>query len=80
MRITDRRHNRESEMLCEERIRLFDAYAAATLAYHMAVTIVNGSGETPEELSKTLMASVGARAKCVKARLALQEHKRQHRC
>ena len=80
MRITDRRHNRESEMLCEERIRLFDAYAASTLAYHMAVTTVKGSGEAPEELSETLMASAVARAKCVRARLAFQEHKRQHGC
>ena len=60
-------------MVCDDRIKLAKEYAEASALYSRAVIAVrNGSG--------TRAAANKAKAKCDQARLALQEHKKQHGC
>jgi hypothetical protein len=60
-------------MVCEEKIRLLDEYTATTSVLFAAMTTLHG--KAGEEFCKALTASKAARAKCVKARLALRDHK-----
>ena len=61
------------EMACEEKVRLLEAYVVATAALVTATTTLQL--KTGAEFCKALTASEAARAKCVKARLALRDHK-----
>jgi hypothetical protein len=63
----------ECGMVCEEKIRLVDEYAAASSLLYTAMTTLHG--KTGAEFCKALTASKAARAKCVKTRLALSDHK-----
>jgi hypothetical protein len=70
----------ECGMVCNERIRLLDEYAAATSAYRSAFAKVRQAKEAGAGLSEVLLASKAARETCAKARLALRHHKIQHGC
>jgi hypothetical protein len=61
------------EMACAERRQLLDDYRVATSALLAATTTLQF--KTGAELRTALMTPSEARAKCVKARLALWDHK-----
>lgn len=63
----------ECGMVCEERMRLLDAYRVATSALFTAATTFQL--KAGPEFRTAFMAAEEARAKCVKARLALWDHK-----
>ena len=65
-------------MVCAEKIRLRDEYSATVRRLRAALK--NLGTKTGDELVKALTASKAARAECVKARRALDEHKAQHEC
>jgi hypothetical protein len=65
-------------MVCEEKIRLIEEYAAATSAVFRAVTELRL--KTGSQFRKTLATSETARAECGKARRALRDHVFRHRC
>jgi hypothetical protein len=66
----------ESDMVCNERIRLLDEYAGATVAFAK----VRPAKEAGFGLPEVLAASKVARETCAKARLALRHHKGDHGC
>ena len=70
----------ECGMVCNERIRLLDEYAAATSAYRTAFAKVRPAKEAGLGLTESLLASKEARETCAKARLALRHHKGEHGC
>jgi len=63
----------ECGMVCEEKLRLLAEYRVATSVLFTANATLNL--KTGAEFRTALKASEAARAKCVKARLALQDHK-----
>jgi len=65
-------------MVCEDKTRLITAYAVTTERYAISAAKLR---TTPgSQLQKALAVSETARAECVKARRALQEHKAEHGC
>jgi CRP/FNR family cyclic AMP-dependent transcriptional regulator len=65
-------------MICEEKMRLIAAHAAATERFAVAATRLRLT--THEEFNEALAASKAARAQCVKARRAIEKHRDQHCC
>ncbi len=65
-------------MVCEEKIRLIESYAAATSTVYIAVT--NLRLKTGLKFREALATSEKARAACVKARRALRDHTHRHGC
>ena len=65
-------------MVCAEKIRLVDEYAAATSALFGAVTELRL--KTGSQFREALATSETARAECVKARRALRDHTSRHGC
>jgi hypothetical protein len=63
----------ECGMVCEEKMRLLAAYRATTSALFTANNTLDLKAGA--EFRTALTAAEAARAKCVKARLALQDHK-----
>jgi len=60
-------------MVCEEKMRLMDEYAATTTSLHEATSGL--LGKKGAEFQNALTATEAARAKSAKARLALSDHK-----
>lgn len=60
-------------MVCDEKMRLMDEYAATTAALHEAASGL--LGKKSAELQSALTATEAARTKCFNARLALSDHK-----
>jgi len=65
-------------MVCEEKVRLVEKYAASASAVFTAVTQLRL--KTGQQFRKALATSESARAECVKARRALREHAFRHGC
>jgi hypothetical protein len=59
-------------MVCEEKMRLLDEYTATATALHEATSGL--LGKKSAEFLNALTATEAARAKCVKARLAVSDY------
>jgi hypothetical protein len=65
-------------MVCVEKIRLIEKYAAATSAAFVAAAALDG--KTYSQFRAALAASQAAHAECIRTRLALRDHTFRHGC
>jgi hypothetical protein len=67
-------------MVCEEKVRLVEEYAAASSDYSLIVSKWRADKEAGFGLKEGLISVTAARVKCVQTRRTLRDHKDEHRC